>query len=415
MARHIPTLEDFFRKALCNPDHAIAYHVSQALAAMFPERAFIEGASYSFSLKKYSAAGHCTVVERLAVHNQTVTRWTGKKIKRSPKNAWYEVLWRGQLLDVILMQWDYLTQFWIVADSRDIADGFFAATAEWSTAVRGEILVFESGSWRKDKNLFREIKGATFDNLVLPGALKQEIQEDITRFFASREIYERYGIPWKRGICFIGPPGNGKTHAVKALVNSLGKPCLYVKSLKAHCETDHGNIRSVFEQARRSAPCILVMEDLDSLVEGEKRALFLNELDGFAANTGILTLATTNHPERIDRAILERPSRFDRKYQFTLPERPERVEFIGAWNRSLQAPLRLSGPGIARIADSTGGFSFAYLKELFLSSMMRWAGRSAAGSMDGVILAQALALREQLGDGGGTEATAMKARQAAAH
>jgi SpoVK/Ycf46/Vps4 family AAA+-type ATPase len=159
----------------------------------------------------------------------------------------------------------------------------------------------------------------------LKGHLKQDILDDLKQFFVSHALYDQYGIPWKRGILFVGPPGNGKTHAVKAIINSLAQPCLYVKSFRAEYRTDEDNIRHVFERARKSAPCILVLEDLDSLLTQQNRSFFLNELDGFAANVGIVTLATTNHPERLDPSILDRPSRFDRKHPFDLPELPERL------------------------------------------------------------------------------------------
>ena len=65
-----------------------------------------------------------------------------------------------------------------------------------------------------------------------------------------------------------------------------------------------GAITAVFQKARRHAPCVLIFEDLDSLVTKHKRSFFLNEMDGFAGNDGILALATTNHPEKLDPAIL---------------------------------------------------------------------------------------------------------------
>jgi AAA+ superfamily predicted ATPase len=202
-------------------------------------------------------------------------------------------------------------------------------------------------------------------------------------------------VPWKRGILFVGPAGNGKTHAVKALVNALGQPCLYVKSFHTQMPDEY-SIRAVFERARASAPCILVLEDLDSLVTPTNRSFFLNELDGFAGNAGILTLATTNHPERLDPAIIDRPSRFDRKYPFDLPAVEERRVYIAQWNASLQPALRLSEAAAAQIAEQTEGFSFAYLKELFLSAMMRWIATAQPGTMEQAMGEQVGVLREQM-------------------
>jgi AAA+ superfamily predicted ATPase len=253
--------------------------------------------------------------------------------------------------------------------------------------VHGEVLVF-NGSWYKDENLFQDIKGATFDNLILRGNLKEQIRDDLAQFFSSRELYEEYGIPWKRGILFIGPPGNGKTHTVKALINSLERPCLYIKTLDG--------IEQVFDRARSTSPCLVVIEDLDLQLNPHMRSAFLNELDGFAANVGIVTLATTNHPERLDAGILDRPSRFDRKYHFELPDSPERAGYIALWNTSLKPELQLSAEGVSRIGEITDDFSFAYLKELVLSSMMDWIATPKQRPMDEVMEAKVASLREQM-------------------
>ncbi len=139
-----------------------------------------------------------------------------------------------------------------------------------------------------------------------------------------------------------------------------------------------------------------MLEDLDSLITPQNRSFFLNELDGFAANIGIVTLATTNHPERLDPAILDRPSRFDRKYPFDLPESPERLAYITLWNDSLKPGLKLPQESLTRISTLTDGFSFAYLKELFLSSKMRWIANPQQGSMEEVMIGQVNTLREQM-------------------
>ncbi|MEK6323525.1 MAG: ATP-binding protein [Acidobacteriota bacterium] len=160
-------------------------------------------------------------------------------------------------------------------------------------------------------------------------------------------------------------------------------------------------MRAVFTRARKTTPSIVVLEDLDSLIDNENKAFFLNELDGFAENDGVVVLATTNHPEKLDAAILDRPSRFDRKYYFNLPAPPERLTYIASWNKSLEVDLRLSEHALPKLVEATGGFSFAYLKELFLSSMMQWVAERGTGRMDAVMLNRATVLREQMNNADG--------------
>ena len=244
-----------------------------------------------------------------------------------------------------------------------IARKFYASVCGYKVEIVGELLVYDGGQWVGSSNLFQQIGDTTFDNLILPEKLKKDVQADVERFFASREAYEKYKIPWKRGLLFVGPPGNGKTHAIKALINATGRPCLYIKSFDSDCWVEETGIRRVFERARAASPCLLVLEDLDSLVTEENRSFFLNEMDGFASNVGILTIATTNHPAKLDPAILDRPSRFDRKYHFGLPARPERLAYIARWNQTLEPEARLTGPKEKfKPPTATEGFSFAYLE-----------------------------------------------------
>jgi hypothetical protein len=93
----------------------------------------------------------------------------------------------------------------------------------------------------------------------------------------------------------------------------------------------------------------------------------------------------------------DRPSRFDRKYPFALPEVEERRTYITMWNETLQTELRLSQEGITQVANGTDGFSFAYLKELFLAATMRWIRSPEPGTMDQVMSEQVQVLREQMG------------------
>jgi ATPase family associated with various cellular activities (AAA) len=387
---------------LQHPLSAISYHVSQTLDELYPDKALLETDDSQFDLLAYALDRQCSATTRSSVYNQILATWAGpgEGLEARVANAGFDVTWQGHRLDVLVMSWKVdgcpESHSWILADSREVAEQFFLAVCEWNATVRGEVLVFEDGCWQKSEALYQSIQGTTFDSLILRGSLKREIQEDVNQFLASRATYERYRVPWKRGILFVGPPGNGKTHAVKALLNAVSLPCLYVKSFRSRWGTDHANIRAVFERARQATPCILVLEDLDSLVDGNNRSFFLNELDGFAANAGILTIATTNHPERLDPAILDRPSRFDRKYHFELPAPAERRAYVALWNDALEPEMRPTERAYAQVVERTEGFSFAYLKELFLSSMMRWMDSPVPGGMDGAILAQVAALREQM-------------------
>jgi hypothetical protein len=382
------------------PTSAIAYAVSQQLRERYPDRALLEGSESDFDPRVFAIDGHCTLAPRPDVHAQFQTTWDGRRMCRDTANAWFEIRWREHSLDVVLMTWQVgfheRSFYWLLGPSRAVVEEFFQAVCAWCSEVRGEVLVFAGGCWRKDTELYESIQDTTFDNLILAGTLKQEIQSDVRDFFGAREVYERYRIPWKRGILFIGPPGNGKTHAVKALINDVRQPCLYVRSFKSQHSTDHDNIRAVFRRARKATPCVLVFEDLDALIDSGNRSYFLNELDGFAANTGIITLATTNHPERLDPAILDRPSRFDRKYHFELPDQEERALYLGYWNGVLQEELRIADEGIPELVELTQGFSFAYLKELILSSMIRWVHRPDPGGMQAVMASQVATLQQQM-------------------
>ncbi len=162
----------------------------------------------------------------------------------------------------------------------------------------------------------------------------------------------------------------------------------------------------MFRRARDTAPCLIVLEDLDALLTDGSRSLFLNEAStGFAANTGVITIATTNHPERLDPSIVERPSRFDRKYNFTTsPMRrraPRTSRRAGTRGCGLRARRRRGRPRAA-LVDLTDGFSFAYIQEVFVASMLQWMATRASIGILSVALDQIALLRAQMQSKPGT-------------
>ncbi|TWT91336.1 AAA family ATPase [Neorhodopirellula pilleata] len=150
--------------------------------------------------------------------------------------------------------------------------------------------------------------------------------------------------------------------------------------------------QQVFERARGLRPCVLVLEDLDSLVIDESRSFFLNQLDGFEQNHGLIVLATTNHPDRIDAAIVDRPSRFDREYHSHLPDLHERMVYLKNWQQQLASETNWTGKEAAPIACE--GFSFACLKKLVISSIIKWM-QDSSDSFASTMTSQASTLRGQ--------------------
>ena len=380
---------------------AKAFGLGERLAQLHPELALVETGSGYFNVNAFARGGGCTVTPHAGLWNQLVARWNSEDgIFEEPRNAWIDVAWEGKSLHVIHITWEGKygeeQHHAVMAAERDTCLAFVEAVCKWNHEVRGEILVFSDGCFHKDSKLYDAITSASFEQLVLHGNLKDQIREDFTQFLGARATYDEHGIPWKRGALFVGPPGNGKTLCVKALVRMLQIPCIYVQSFKAEYRSMQQSIEQVFVRARATAPCVIVLEDIDSLIPDDGRSFFLNELDGFAANTGVITVATTNHAERLDASIMQRPSRFDRKYHFNLPDAATRGDYIAMWNARLRATLRLTDDGRAQLVELTDGFSFAYIQEVFVSSMMRWmATRDAIGIL-GVASAQAEELRKQM-------------------
>jgi len=396
----------FIYEALSTPAAALAYRVGEELAAYAGERALLRSSDCNFNVEGFARVGHCELLPHAAHHAEVNTVWyvEPRQSDRVYVQAWHRVAWAGAELELVRLEYPvgYGSQVvrWLIADSQEQAEAFFAAVCAWNAQVDEAILVFQDGYWQKNYQLYQAIKQATLNNLVLGGTLKEDLRRDLTAFFNAQAVYERAGVAWKRGIVLIGPPGNGKTHAIKALINDLDKPCLYVKSFSSEHADDHHNIRVVFEQARETAPCVLVLEDLDSLVTDHNRSFFLNELDGFAGNTGVVTIASTNHPEKLDPAIMARPSRFDRKYHFGLPGAPERRAYLELWSARVDAGMRPASATLDAVAASTDGFSFAYLKELLVAATVRWAEAQTPGAMDTIIPAELAALREQMSSAG---------------
>ncbi|KAJ4478316.1 P-loop containing nucleoside triphosphate hydrolase protein [Lentinula aciculospora] len=271
------------------------------------------------------------------------------------------------------------TQSFILHEgSEEPARQLLLACGLWSESIHNEIWVFNQGFWQKDGGLWDSIQQADWKDVILKDKFKKAFQKDIYGFFDSEHLYKELGIPWKRGLIMHGPPGNGKTISLKTVMKTCdakGYTPLYVKSFQSFAGDEY-SMRTVFNKARQLAPCVLVLEDLDSLITDRNRSFFLNELDGLEGNQGLLVLGTTNHFDRLDPGLSTRPSRFDRKYLFDDPDRDERALYAVYWQDKLKTNKSIDFPDVLvdEVADATDRFSFAYLKEAFVSALVTLAG-----------------------------------------
>jgi transitional endoplasmic reticulum ATPase len=303
----------------------------------------------------------------------------------------YNYAWKGSEFTVFLVDgrdgpeaYTASTNQYLIGP-RSIADKLVLAAGYYGASLHNEMWVFDYGYWQKDASLWATMNKSSWDNVILDEDMKSDLISNVLRFFDSQDQYTRLRVPWKRGIIFHGPPGNGKTISIKATMHSLYDrsppiPSLYVKSLSGYGEYA---LSAIFEKARSEAPCYLVFEDLDSLVTSDLRSYFLNEIDGLQENDGILIVGSTNHLERLDPGIAKRPSRFDRKFFFPDPSFAQRVQYCEFWrmklaeNDEIEFPVAL----VKAIANITDGFSFAYIQEAFVASLLLIAGDNDAAEM----------------------------------
>jgi transitional endoplasmic reticulum ATPase len=302
------------------------------------------------------------------------------------KFHFYMVRWRDEFFGRGVQQYYILSpKSGVDAAGHDPwVDKLLLHASKWTSELHDEIYVYDSGDWDKNTHLWKAVQNSSWDDVIMDPAMKETLISDVQNFFDSREVYEEYAVPWKRGIIFHGTPGCGKTISIKALMNALDKretpvASLYVKTFTTSCPGEEYSIREIFQKARVMAPCMLVFEDLDSLVKDKIRSYFLNEVDGLEDNNGILMIGSTNHLDRLDPGISKRPSRFDRKYHFKIPGYNERVLYCEYWRRKLEKNPRINfEDGIEQVvAKMTDGFSFAYLKELFVQTLLAIVGGRA--------------------------------------
>ena len=239
----------------------------------------------------------------------------------------------------------------------------------------------------EQKTTFADVAGADEE--------KEELQE-IVEFLKDPKKYDALGARIPKGVLMVGPPGTGKTLLARATAGEAGVPFFSISGsdfVEMYVGVGASRVRDLFDQAKKSAPAIIFIDEIDAVGRHrgagmggghDEREQTLNqllvEMDGFAANLGIVMIAATNRPDILDPALL-RPGRFDRQVTVTYPDVKGREAILKIHSKN--KPL---GPDVDLnvIARSTAGFTGADLENLMNESALLAArnGRKAITSDD---------------------------------
>jgi cell division protease FtsH len=234
----------------------------------------------------------------------------------------------------------------------------------------------------------KSTKTLTFDDVAGQDQAKREVAE-LVEFLLDPARFNNVGAEVPHGVLLVGPPGTGKTLMAKALAGEADVPFFSTSGsefIEIFVGVGAGRVRSLFEEARKAAPSIIFIDELDSVGRTRGTGLggghdereqtlnqILAELDGFSEREAVVVLAATNRPDVLDPALL-RPGRFDRHVTLNLPDKKARRAILDIHARKL--PLEDTGD-LDQIASGTPGFSGADLKNLLNEAAISAARRNA--------------------------------------
>jgi cell division protease FtsH len=215
----------------------------------------------------------------------------------------------------------------------------------------------------------------TFSDVAGIEEAKAEVQE-IIDFLKAPQKFQKLGGKIPKGVLLVGAPGTGKTLLARAIAGEAGVPFYSISGsdfVELFVGVGASRVRDLFEQAKKNAPCIIFIDELDAVGRHrgaglggghDEREQTLNqllvEMDGFETNQGVIILAATNRPDVLDPALL-RPGRFDRQVVVSHPDVKGRLEILKVHTRNIPLDERVN---LEQIARGTPGFSGADLANL---------------------------------------------------
>ncbi len=214
--------------------------------------------------------------------------------------------------------------------------------------------------------------GKTFEDVAGQDEAKEALLE-IVDFLHKPERYAEIGAKLPKGALLVGPPGTGKTLLAKAVAGEANVPFFSISGsefVEMFVGMGAAKVRDLFSQAEEKAPCIVFIDEIDTIGKRRDSGLgsndereqtlnqLLTEMDGFDARKGVVILAATNRPESLDPALL-RPGRFDRRIHVELPDLKGRTDILRVHARDVKMDTSVDFEAVARATSGASGADLA--------------------------------------------------------
>lgn len=211
---------------------------------------------------------------------------------------------------------------------------------------------------------FEKVTIKLTDLVQFPDSESDKVINEIRLFWESKDQFTKFRMPHKRGIFLWGPPGSGKSSTVQfvmkdvidrgGIVIKFYRPELFMKGYR------------ILREIEPDTPVVVIMEDIDAILEDWSESSVLNILDGAVDELeNIVFLATTNYPEKLGARVINRPSRFDRRFKIGFPCKEARKIYFEHLFR--EYALEQKDEQIAKWVKDTADMSIAHLRELFVA------------------------------------------------
>jgi hypothetical protein len=246
--------------------------------------------------------------------------------------------------------------------------------------------VQEEGSLYSTGRNFKSIQSLSWDDLVLDETVLRLVKRDYESFFAREDWFRSLKLPFRRGYLLHGPPGNGKSSVIRAMLSRRRMRGLTLNFFSQ--DVDDNDLQKMFERAAECAPSMVVLEDIDRAFPKNQAAgsrskismqQLLNCLDGICTKDGVVVVATANEPTALDPAILRRPGRFDRVVLLPNPIAQLRLQYLRKLN------CLFAESDLKAAIDLADGFSFAQMREVYILAGQRAFDRQTEIEPDGIL------------------------------